>query len=260
MRNHDQKSRDMARSILPSTARRQARERKQRSARDARVRNRARLQRLRNHLDDPDAFEEALHRYDLTDTGWDGMVDDRRGHDKVAPLIRWAEARLTQTPRLADGGYRTRRQYFAGLLGETVVGRHALGHLDHLFGDEDPWAYGSYPGEPTWEEQREERRAVARAGHAERARLLNEVLAGADARRLNARIRVLTPPVERRWFLDSAGEQAMGGTSEHEPWLFNNDREAWLTVGPSGADAAQAIAFQALTEVHLEMFPVSPSG
>ncbi len=72
--------------------------------------------------------------------------------DKVAPIIRWAEVRIERTPRLHDGDYWTRRHHFAGLLGDTVMGRHALQHLDHLFGEENPWAYWGYPGRPTWEE------------------------------------------------------------------------------------------------------------
>lgn len=33
------------------------------------------------------------------------MVYDRRAADKVAPLIRWAEARIARNPRLAGGDY-----------------------------------------------------------------------------------------------------------------------------------------------------------
>lgn len=101
--------------------------------------NNARLRRLMGHVDHLDGFEEQLDRYDLDDDGWDGMVEDRRAADKVAPLIRWAEAHITLCPVLAGGDYWARRNHFAALLGDTVIGRHALGHLDHLFGEENPW-------------------------------------------------------------------------------------------------------------------------
>lgn len=258
MHNHDQKSRDMARSILPSTGRRGAGRRKKCSARRARARNNARLWRLMGHLDDLDGFEEQLDRYDLDDAGWDGMVEDRRAADKVAPVIRWAEVRIARDPRLAGGDYWTRRNHFAALLGDTVIGRHALQHLDPLFGVENPWYRWGYPGRPTWEEIRQRRRDAVRAEHEARRRLLDDVLAGADARRLNGRIKALTPPIEPHWAFDADGNRVPARPSGHEPWLFNNDPDAWLAVRGLSPAEAQQIAFQALVEVHAEMFPTTP--
>ena len=257
MRNHNDKTRDMARSILPSTARAGSRERKKGSARRARSRNRARLARLASHVADADAFQEALGCYDLDDTGWDGMVEDRRGADKVAPLIRWAQARIARTPSLAQGDYRVRRSYFVAILRGTVVGRHAISHLDHLFGRENPWEFGRYPGEPTLAELRERRRTEARTEHARRERLLDQVLAGAGPRRLNRRIRALTPPVEELWTLNDRGERARYGTRGHDSWLFDGDRQRWLDTAAAGRTdcrAAQEIAFEALAQVHAEMY------
>ena len=244
----------MARSILPSTARRHARYRKQRSGQRARARNEARLRRLMDHLDDLDGFEEPLDRYDLDDTGWDGMVDDRREADKVAPLIRWAEARIARNRRLATGDYWARRNYFARLLGDTVVGRHALQHLDGLFGEENPYLYGRSPGRLTVWELAERRRVTERAEHDERARMLADVLDGADERRLNERITALTPPIEEHWGLDSDGHRVRTGQSGDQPWVLDENCEAWLAVSDRGPTGAQAIAFEALAEVHAEMF------
>lgn len=257
MRNHDQKTRDMARSILPSTARRGAGQRKKGSARRARARNNARLHRLMGHVHDLDGFEEPLDRYDLDDVGWDGMVEDRRAADKVAPVIRWADARITRDPRLAAGDYWARRNHFAALLGDTVIGRHALQHLDHLFGEENPWYRWGYPGRPSWEEIFQRRRDDRRAEHEERRRLLDDVLAGADALRLNARIKALTPPIEPHWEFDDDGNRVPTRPSGHEPWLLGTDPGAWLAVRGECPTDAQQIAFQALAEVHAEMFPTT---
>jgi hypothetical protein len=135
VRNRDEKTRDMARSILPSTARSSVRIRKKTSARRARARNNAMLHRMTafvNHFDD---FEEPLDRYDLDDTGWDGVVEDRRACDKVRPLLRWAEARIERSPKLAEGDRRARLAHFAAILGDGLAGRHARSHLEHLFKD-----------------------------------------------------------------------------------------------------------------------------
>lgn len=265
MRNHDQKTRDMARSILPSTGRHLARKRKKIAAGRARAQERALLDRLVRRVDDLDGVEDRLDAYDVypTDRAW--LVNARRDADKVAPLIRWTEARVERTPRLAQGDFAARRSYFASLLGDTVVGRHALSHIEHLLGEENPWQNGSYPGEPTWDERRKRRYAEARDAHLGRARLLDDVLAGADSRRLNARIVALTPPVEEHWALDADGRRVATGLGGFEPWCFDGDRDRWLAVrhgdrwrrfgiGNDGPEGAQAIAFEALAQVHAEMF------
>ena len=254
MRNHDQKTRDMARSILPSTARHISRKRKKGAARRARARNTARLGRLIAQLHDLDGFEEPLHRYDLDDEGWDGMVEDRRAADKVAPVIRWTQVRIERDARLAEGDYWVRRNHFAALLGDTTIGRHALQHLDHLFGEENAWAYGSYPGRPTWQEIRERRRAEDRAEQVIREQMLEEVLASADAGRLNSRIVALTPPIEHHWTIDADGSRVPARPSGFEPWRLDGSPDRWLEVDARGPTDAQLIAYRALSEVHAEMF------
>lgn len=264
MRNHDQKARDMARSILPSTGRHGARNRKVRSARRARARNTARLRRLAAYIHDLDDFGEDLHRYDLDDTGWDGMVEDRRSCDKVAPLIRWAEARIEGTPQLCDGDYWVRRNYFAHVLGDTVSGRHALQHLDPLFGVLDPWEYGSYPDEPSFDDIDRKRRSDERAERDRRERRLAEVVAGAGPARLNARIRALTPPLEKHWRYLEDGSRVPAPDSGHDPWLVGGDTGLWLALprvrwGRGKPTIAQSIAFEALDQVHAEMFGCEPT-
>lgn len=265
MRNHDQKSRDMARSILPSTTRHISRKHKLRSARTARARNTARLTRLMTYVDDPDRFEEDLKRYDLE--RWGDMIETRRNADKVAPLVRWAGATIDHTPRLSNGDYWTRRNYFAAILGDTVSGRHALQHLDHLFGSANPWEYGQNPDRPSWDEMRERGRQEKRAEHARRLIMLDAVIVGAGPGRLNARIRAVTPPVEQhwRWILDAGLRRVPASPTGYEPWLFDGDTDRWLRParGPLRREEfteAQIIAFEALAEVHAEMFGHPPVG
>ena len=98
MRNHTEKARDMARSVLPSTARKGARDTRADIRGRERVRERQMLHHLRGYVD-PDDFEgvlgEELHR----EIG--EMVWHRRSADKVAPLMRWAERTVARDPRLA---------------------------------------------------------------------------------------------------------------------------------------------------------------
>jgi len=88
VRNHDQKTRDMARSVLPSTARRGARKEKAIIRGKDRAHLRAALHEIAT-LDDPDDFEgdtdRPFRRRDLEE-----MVYERRVADKVGPLVQWA--------------------------------------------------------------------------------------------------------------------------------------------------------------------------
>lgn len=251
MRNHEHKTRDMARSVLPSTARLGARQ----ARASVRSRERADERRVLHALlraADPDDFDGDLcweDRRELSDMVW-----GRRSADKIAPIVRWAKVRIARDQRLAGADYWARRNYFAGLLGDTLAGRHALSHLDHHFGDENPWLYGRDPGRPTLEEVAQRRRAAASAAHELRERMLDEVLAGADARRLNARISALTPPIEPHWAFDREGRRVPAAPSGHEPWLFEGAPDRWLAIGRRGIEDAQAIAFAALEEVHAEMY------
>jgi hypothetical protein len=107
VRNHDDKIKDMARSVLPSTARRAARAGRARIHRAERARLREELHRVGSHIDPHD------DQGDLT--GGDRaaiaeMVWDRRAHDKVAPLLRWAERTVARDPLLA-AAYATPRDH-----------------------------------------------------------------------------------------------------------------------------------------------------
>jgi len=127
MRNHDQKRRDMARSVLPST-RRGPRLQRDRRAIHQRVRTAERevLHPART-LDDLDSFD------DFVDVPAASLIAefvyDRRRGDKVGPLIRWATRIVETDPRLRHATLDERLAHFRRLLPDNLVGRHALFHL-----------------------------------------------------------------------------------------------------------------------------------
>lgn len=99
MRNHDEKTRDMARSVLPSTRRRGARQDRALAHKAERSRLRSALQDLAGH-DDPDDYEGELTWEARRQIAW--MVEDRRAADKVAPLLRWATRTIERDAALRD--------------------------------------------------------------------------------------------------------------------------------------------------------------
>src|SRR5436309_64550 len=96
MRNYDQKAKDMAESVLPSTM---SDSRNGRRAIHGRHRARQQIQLRRISAGTTDDFDTGLERRragDLRD-----FVLDRRGADKTGPLVRWARARVRRDPALA---------------------------------------------------------------------------------------------------------------------------------------------------------------
>ena len=152
------KERDMVRSILPSTARKGARENK----RNVNQRHRSSVrQALRQHRDvlaeerffdhdefDVDSYDE---RFDF-DAPYDKLCNadheyksrikyvmwDRREADKVAPIIRWAEAKV------ADVRPEDRLSWLQARMPDNLAVRHAVSHIkfSDAFPDENPFEYG----------------------------------------------------------------------------------------------------------------------
>ena len=130
MRNHHEKSRDIARSVLPSSCcvkqwRRQIHQ-------SERGRDRVALHEARSiFVDDlDDLFDVAACADDHTKHEIAFMVDDRRYADKIGPLQRWAEHHLHHTPALADASYSDCLVYFQGMLPFGLIGSHAVGHIE----------------------------------------------------------------------------------------------------------------------------------
>lgn len=117
----DQKIKQMARSILPSTRRHWARWAKKKSSR--KLRNQARqLVRLETH-DDVRA-ESVIIRHDA----FNFYVRDRRDADKLHHFERWA-VKVTKTLEQPPEGKLAKMR---ALLPKNLIGEHALSHLRNL--------------------------------------------------------------------------------------------------------------------------------
>jgi hypothetical protein len=134
VQNHDQKARDMARSVLPSTRRRSARAAKRELTRRERGQVRAALHHgLRNRqLGDLDVTVD-LRRHRLE------VVWERRSADKIGPLTRWAERLVDTRADLREAEHADRVEYFRALLPSNKIGRHALSHLEWAVGTPPRW-------------------------------------------------------------------------------------------------------------------------
>lgn len=142
MRNHDQKTKDMCESLLPSTSRKNAREKRRIAHGADRARERVALRgdhddvTLDRVLGDSDGRRRAIHE----------MVWDRRAADKVAPLIRWADATVDRDPALRNAAAKDVIAYFAALLPDNLIDRHAIQHIEWGLGldrDREAWLAGA---------------------------------------------------------------------------------------------------------------------
>ncbi len=147
MRNHNQKHRDMARSVLPSTGCVGARQDRRAIHHRERTRLREALAGVRQtaDADDVDADLTYVDRGAIA-----SMVADRRGGDKVGPLMRWAERTVAQSPRLRAMSPRDQLEHFRRLMPSNLIGEHALSHIGWALGVDRRW-YGTYryPQPPT---------------------------------------------------------------------------------------------------------------
>lgn len=142
----DEKRREMMRSILPSKAAKSAKEEKRLLNRKLRTRASSALRQIRDEED----WENS--NFDFWDDGQEQrqwIISDRRGADKLAHFMRWAEHTAKDIP---DG---EKMGYIKGLLpGKGIIFDHACGHLEHLDGfstnEYDGWiSYGRRSGRET---------------------------------------------------------------------------------------------------------------
>jgi len=117
VQNHDEKITDVIRSVLPSTARRDARRTRQLIHRAARRKVNVALR-----FGDVDAVVDIRGPIEE-------MVWDRRAADKLGPLVRWALHQVRHDPRLREAGFAERIDHFRQLLPDNTIGRHALSHI-----------------------------------------------------------------------------------------------------------------------------------
>lgn len=130
MRNHAEKRKDMIESVLPSTARKMARD--ERASLHRRHRRSVTIE-LTSGSEDP------VGR-DLR-SDFEELIYSRRSADKTAPLERWALALVDRDAALRDAEVGEQVEHFRRLLPNTKIGRHALGHIDMAlrWRGREPW-------------------------------------------------------------------------------------------------------------------------
>ena len=133
MKNHHDKPRDMARSALTSTV--GVAEQRRRIHKNERARVRAVLHQACDFdLDDLDNLE-AVDANGVTGYGpnarrdFDDMIYERRIHDHLGALLRWAHHRYENDPVLRDATDTTIDRYFGSLLPDNLSGFHARDHI-----------------------------------------------------------------------------------------------------------------------------------
>lgn len=158
MRNHDEKNKDMQRSVLPSARRKAARAERRLIHKRARARERDLLVEARKTVDatdvDPDPdFREGRRK---AATHW--MVLDRRTADKTGPLTRWAIRTVEANPSLRDAALCEQVAHFEALMPANLIGQHAVSHiawaLEWEFHPDARRHYWGPPPGPSREERR----------------------------------------------------------------------------------------------------------
>lgn len=128
MQYGEKKLRDMARSVLPSTRRKSAKAEKQQVAR----KNRRQINRdckasisYEDYLECP-AEDHKIDTRKKADN-YTYLLSNRRGADKVGPLIRWAQAKV----RKENIDLHNAEFYFKAILPKNLIGNHAWTHLEY---------------------------------------------------------------------------------------------------------------------------------
>jgi hypothetical protein len=189
MRNHDEKRRDICRSLLPSSARRAARTNKA-------ILKRQHRRHIRHELHDWSRYDDVLNYEGFVheDTnrpitggvGWyigqtmAGIVNERRDADNLGPFLNWVRATKGRLPGETDDD---KFEALRRVLPDNLIGRHALGHAEYLFdlSGHHRWHYYSTPYDPEAEEKRyvafvADVRALIETDHA----YINDVFGGFD--------------------------------------------------------------------------------
>lgn len=120
------KKRDMARSILPSTKKNGQDDRR-------RVHKRARTHErglMGCAWDDDDADFDTVEHTRARETR--NLVEERRFKDKAGPFARWAERVTKDLPQ------ENRLSYLRSLVPDTLIGEHAVSHVEWKDHFEDP--------------------------------------------------------------------------------------------------------------------------
>jgi hypothetical protein len=127
VRNHHEKTKDIAESALPSMQREWARSERRRI--HARVRAQARAA-LRSCSGRDGREEVGVDAYSDPRRRISELKAERRTTDKLAPLTRWALRRVDRDPELRALSIDGQVAVFGRLLPGDSAGRHALDHVE----------------------------------------------------------------------------------------------------------------------------------
>jgi hypothetical protein len=137
----DEKRRQMARSTLPSTSRKGARD----DLRNIKQKNRAQVRRNLRALIKGGVAPYVEENYDEASFDFESYpnheinyaVRDRRDREKLGPALRWAPHQVAHLRR------EDRLSHMYTIMPDTLAGRHAVGHMDYLdeFRIEHPHRY-----------------------------------------------------------------------------------------------------------------------
>jgi hypothetical protein len=222
VRNHDQKIKDMSRSVLPSTGRKSARDNRRIIHKQRRARELAAVTAYRRDADPGSVTPDVrgTHAPRITQ-----MVRDRRARDKVGPLIRWAEGTIAADPVLRSVPRAEQVAYFARLMPDTTIGRHAVQHIEQAL---------------EWHERRARYRAsrpAAPGPHvAEMERQVRQILEAGLHATLNARLRHLADAQEDRPRATPMPRRLLLGS--HDIEAFTREMARW----PAARDLVAALA------------------
>ncbi len=127
----DEKRRQMARSTLPSTSRKAARDDLATAKRSSRRTLRQNLRALNQGFASAEAVDEAYldSRDDYNeypDLEIQRVMWSRRDREKLGPALRWAPHQVAHLRRL------DRLSHMYTIMPDTMAGRHAVGHMDYL--------------------------------------------------------------------------------------------------------------------------------
>lgn len=151
MRNHNEKIKDIAESLLPSRAYKYARVERQQIHR----RNRRRINEALGCLEDDFLPEERIDLFDDAHTEIRYMMYERRGADNLGAFLKWAEA----TTRHIEDPHEKYR-HVKRLMPDNLISRHALTHLPYEWREDvNRPRYTYYPSKPVW---RPDAREIAR--------------------------------------------------------------------------------------------------
>lgn len=117
----DEKTRQMVRSLLPSTMRKAARQMKKVAKKRAKIVNRRLVKKM---LINQDEYEETLFEDSRNDIRY--VVRNRRDADKVGPFVSWVVKKTKDIPQ------ENRKSFVRGLVPPNTIGDHALTHLPYL--------------------------------------------------------------------------------------------------------------------------------